>query len=377
MSEQSKIPMDGAPAQPKQRLFYLDNVRLLVIIIVVTVHIACMYSGLGATFYYAETKKLSLIGVFYIEFNQAYFMGLLFLIAGYFVPGSYEKKGLGKFIGDRAIRLLIPTLLFMVILMPIVKLVELGNPVSFSLRGFLTSYSVMWFAIALFIFSAIYAIVRKLGRGGKTAAAAADKTPTPGRLWVLILLITVCAFILRLFFKIGTGQFGMELCYFASYIILFIMGTYAKKHDIFSQIKYHSGKRWLIAGILVGVLGWFAVDGLALLTKQPAGLAGSLNFFNALYALWESFTGVAICYGLLGVFKEKCNRQSKLVKAMSDSSFAVYVFHTPILVGIAVLAGPIAIPLFLKWVIMCVVCIPVCFTISYYLRKLPPLNKIL
>jgi len=362
------------------RLLYIDNIRLLVIICVVTVHIACMYSGLGGIFYYAETKQYSSLGTFYIMFQQTYFMGLLFLFAGYFAPGSYIKKGLGKFIGDRAIRLLIPTLIYMVILAPIIQYAELGKAFSFSLRAFLTSFGVMWFAVALFIFSAVYAIARKLFSHGNTDTQVTGKKLTTGKLWLLILLITVCAFAIRLFFPIGTAQFGMELCYFASYIILFIMGTYVKKHDTFSQISYKSGKRWLIIGIIAGVLGYFAILLIATVFVRAAGgtlSSAGTHIYNVLYALWESFTCVAICVGLIGVFREKCNKQSKLIKAVSDSSFAVYVFHAPIIVGVAVLAGSIAIPLLLKWVIMCVVCVPLCFAIAYLIRKIPGVKKVL
>ena len=359
-----------------ERLFYIDNIRLLVIIFVVTVHMACMYSGLPI-FYYSEAKRISALGLFYIEFQQAYFMGLLFLLSGYFVGDSYDKKGLGRFIGDRAIRLLIPTLIYMVILMPIVQYAELGKAFSFYLRRFLVSYGVMWFAVALFIFSAVYAVVRKSGRSRNTANNVTDGNLTRGKLWALILLITICAFVIRLFFKLGTAQFGMELCYFASYIILFIAGTYAKKHDTFSQISYKNGKRWLTAGIVVGVFGWAILMILGLLTGKAVSLPVVSGIYNAAYALWESFTGVAICTGLIGVFKEKFNKQNNLIKAMAGSSFTVYVIHAPIIVGVAVLAGPIAIPLLLKWVIMCVICVPICFAVAYFIRKIPLLNKIL
>ncbi len=54
-------------------------------------------------------------------------MGFLFLIAGYFTPGSYNKKGIKRFIKDRLIRLGLPTLLFMYIVGPITELLVINS----------------------------------------------------------------------------------------------------------------------------------------------------------------------------------------------------------------------------------------------------------
>jgi glucans biosynthesis protein C len=46
-------------------------------------------------------------------------MGFLFFLAGYFVPRAFEAKGATRFLRDRAIRLGIPTLVFMLIIHPV------------------------------------------------------------------------------------------------------------------------------------------------------------------------------------------------------------------------------------------------------------------
>jgi len=53
--------------------------------------------------------------------NQAYFMGLLFLLSGYFTRGPYERKGPGKFLTDRLLRLGAPTLVYVLIISPLEK----------------------------------------------------------------------------------------------------------------------------------------------------------------------------------------------------------------------------------------------------------------
>jgi glucan biosynthesis protein C len=144
----------------KERLYYVDNLRLMVITFVVMHHLAVIYSGFGS-FYYIEGRPLNLLSIvwfaFYLSFQQGYFMGLLFMIAGYFVAGSYDRKGFGLFVGERFKRLIIPTLIYMVAITPFIELVELGNKYTgFSLDGFLSGTGVMWFTAALFIFSLLY-----------------------------------------------------------------------------------------------------------------------------------------------------------------------------------------------------------------------------
>src|SRR5512137_1975608 len=105
------------------RLFFIDNIRWLMIIFVVMTHAAVTYSGLGM-WYYIEPAKLDIVSILifgiYQSFTQAYSMGLLFLIAGYFVPASFDRKGSGKFLRDRAVRLGIPTLIYMLLINTII-----------------------------------------------------------------------------------------------------------------------------------------------------------------------------------------------------------------------------------------------------------------
>ena len=48
-------------------------------------------------------------------------MGLLFLIAGYFTPRAYDRKGAGPFLIDRLKRLGIPLLFYEVVILPMIS----------------------------------------------------------------------------------------------------------------------------------------------------------------------------------------------------------------------------------------------------------------
>lgn len=366
----------------KERLFYIDNLKLLIIVFVVMHHLAVTYSGFGS-WYYNENNHLNTLSTvwfsFYLSFEQGYFMGLLFMIAGYFAAGSYDRKGFGQFIGDRLRRLIIPSLIYMVIITPFIGVIELGkNLAGFNVLDFLSGTGVMWFAVALFIFSLFYGFVRQIFCRSTSTSREKQIQPSFMNAVILILIISTFAFLIRIVQPIGTSILNMQFCYFASYIILFSVGIIAYKNNLFARINYKSGKRWLICGIVFGLFIWLV--GLSIVDKMgnPASLQGGFTWQSALFSLWESFVAVAMSIGLIAVFREKLNHQSKLIKTLSDNSFAVYMFHPPIIVAVSILFRPVALLPIAKWAMLCIICVPLCFAATYFvIKRIPLLNKIL
>ena len=376
----------------KNRLLYIDNLRLFMIILVVMMHLAVTFSGLG-NWYYTESNELGTVQLiifgFFQSFLQGFFMGILFLIAGYFIPSSYDKKGFSKFIKERLIRLGIPTLLYMIFIHPFIMLVLLNNGNFFSKKtasiylnhfvffNFISASGPLWFAFALLFFSLIYALYRKFI---KPIGINKDKKfPKTSKIILLILIISFFAFVIRMFLPIGTSVINMQLCYFSQYIILFIIGIECRRSRWFEKLTYSSGKTWLISGLFLGFTIWTIImlTGGAL-DGNLDKFNGGLTWQNAAYALWESFAAVSMSIGLISLFKEKYNTQNKLIKTMSENTFSVYVFHAPIIIGISLLFKEISLIPIIKFIISTIISIPICFLFSnYIIRKIPFLRKFL
>lgn len=371
-----------------KRLYYIDNIRLFVVILVVVMHLSLTYGDTG-NWYYTEGRLLSgserTFFSFIQTFLQSFFMGFLFLIAGYFVPGAYDRKGFALFLKHRAIRLGIPVLLFMLVIDPLTRYMLLDTRPGFgafylenitSLR-FLSGSGPLWFALALLVFTVVYAVVRRIT--GKTWGSSAKRiTPHAGVLVILVLVITLFAFLLRIPFPIITSISNMKLSLFAQYTVLFVAGILAWRYDLLSKLS-HSCLGLLYTSPLWGLGVW-----VALMLAAQAFWRGDYTLYNgggtwqsAVFALWESFTAVAMCAGLLVLFREYFNTQNRLTKTLSSSAFAVYVFHTPVIVAITLLFLPVEWSPFVKFVVMIPICLPVCFAISYGLKKIPLIKKIL
>lgn len=366
----------------KERLLYIDNLRLMVIAFVVMHHLAVTISGYGS-WYYVEPAHLDTLSTvwfaFYLGFQQAYFLGLLFLVAGYFVAGTYDRHGFGRFVKDRFKRLMIPSLIYMVAIDPFIGIVELGSKsTGFSVTGFLSATGPMWFAVALFFFSLAYGVARLLVRKSAPASEGRQINPSFAKAVALILIISVFAFLIRIVQPIGTSILNMQLCFFASYIVLFVVGIVAYRNNLFARMSYRTGKRWLISGIVLGFAAWLALVIAVTASGNAAALDGGPTWQSAGYSLWESFVAVAMSIGLITVFKEKFNHQSNLVKKLSDNSFAVYMFHPPIIVGVALLLSPVALYPIAKWLVLCAICVPLCFAATHFIfRRIPLLKDIL
>ena len=376
---------EAAPA--RERMLYIDNLRLMVIVLVVTIHLAVTVSGIGSWYYvygtHLDTGSL-LWFTFYEAFTQGYFMGLLFMIAGYFVAGSYDRKGFGGFVGDRFKRLMIPTLIFMIAITPFIAFIELGFTATGSgssgvtLFGFLSGTGPMWFAAALFGFSLIYGVCRLAYRSPTPKTHRKLLEPTFATTAALILIIAVFAYLIRIVQPVGTAILNFQLCYFASYIVLFIVGILAYRSNLFKKISYKTGKRWLITAFVLGFIVFLVVIAIVSATGTTSALMGGLTWQSAAYSLWESFIAVAMSIGLIAVFREKFNSQSTLVKTLSDNSFAVYMFHPMIIIPITLLLAPLALYPVAKWLLLCIICIPVCFAATHYVfRRIPLLKKVL
>lgn len=376
----------------KERVFYVDNLRLLMIVFVVMVHLACTYSTIGSWYYYEEKVlgDLSLIFfAFFQSFSQAYFMGLLFLLAGYFVPGAYDKKGFGRFVKDRLFRLGIPILIYMLLLHPFIIYILLGDTWSTALPPFLDYYrnyittdfisesGPLWFAFALLIFSFIYALIRLLSKYKKRVEVR--NIPSNKVVVLLMLIIAGGAFLIRIIQPIGTNVMNMQLCFFTQYVALFIVGILIYRHNWMEKASYRWGIRWLKVAIIPGPIIWLAMLILGgALTNGFEPFMGGLTWQSLVYAMWESFTSVAMSIGLITLFKEKWHHQNKITKILSDNAFGVYVFHTPIIIAITLFFKDWVILPFIKFLVMSIICLPICFVVSHLiLRRIPLLKKVI
>lgn len=381
--------MKRIEALAETRLDYVDNLRWAMIALVVGLHAAVTYSHIGSWYYNAPEQPGPIATTFFLVFEthlQGFFMGLMFLLAGYFVPAAYDRKGFGRFLLDRFLRLGVPSLAYMLLVHPLtgyflLRWWDVDLPTAYA--GFIASGRVlsasgpMWFAVALLIFSVAYAVCRLLA--GRGAGAAAPSRPGLAGLAALGLGIALVAYLVRIVWPIGTSVFNMQFCYFTQYVVLFVVGILAYRRAWFSAISRRLGLRLFWGALILSPLATLAV--LASLA-DPLGalrtITGQGSWQSAVFALWESLYCVAMCAGVLVLFREGVNVTNGGFRRFAASSFGVYMMHMPVLVAVTLALETVVLPPLAKFAIAWPVALGLTFLlVEFGLRRIPGVKRFL
>ena len=116
--------IDTTSNSNKSRLLYVDNLRFLLTILVILIHLSIGYGAPG-DWYYNEDGQIgtvsSILMTLFVALNQAFFMGFFFMLSSFFISGSLDRKGARLFLMDRLKRLGIPMLFYALVLNPLLE----------------------------------------------------------------------------------------------------------------------------------------------------------------------------------------------------------------------------------------------------------------
>jgi glucan biosynthesis protein C len=375
------------------RLFFVDHWRAGLTMLVVLHHIALVY-GAAAPFYYSEppfTEPLAYkVLLAFGALNQAWFMSAFFLLAGYFTPGSFDRKGSGAFLKDRLIRLGIPLLVFYFVLGPLSsigfwqmppELTGITTPLSWDAYPDLLGIGPLWFVAMLLVFSFGYAGWRLLTKNRVTSSTE-DAAP-PGYLFigVFILLLALVSYLLRNFVPMDKEVFQFPtLAYLPQYVTFFIIGTVATRNDWFRTLPGSKGVVGFVLAVVATVLLLpLAVSGslFSLELIEPAGFLGNGHWQSAVYALWDSLFAVGMSMAALTFFRRFLGSENRVGTFLSQQSYAVYLIHVPIIVLIAVMLKEAGLGTLPKFGLAAIIIVPICFAVAYVLRKIPGVSRVL
>jgi peptidoglycan/LPS O-acetylase OafA/YrhL len=350
------MPQTAAP-----REFYIDRLRSVMTALVLFHHTAITYGGSGGWFWRElETSSTpsSLLLTFFCATNQAYFMGFFFLLAGVFTPRSLERKGYGRFILDRFLRLGLPLVFFILFLGPATAAIVTAAQgegfwptIRFLWQHQRIINGPLWFAQALLMFSLGYCAWRA-AFGLPRKDADRRPRPVPGSRWWLAgaLATAVAPFAIRQFVPVGTNIFGLQLGYFAGYIFLFAVGIAAWRHEWLRQLSWRDARPWIFSLIIAWPL---LPVGIAVARGVGGGgksqFAGGLSWTALLYAFWEPFVAWGTIALWLLIFRNRMNKPSPFWDWLNRRAYAVYIIHPPILVGIALLLHGWVAPALVKF----------------------------
>ena len=351
---------------------------------VLVVHLDDTYGGIGSWYYHDPATNL-LTGVLLSipsAIGMASGMGLFFLLAGYFTPGSYDRKGPRAFLRDRLVRLGIPVLLYGLLLDPLA--IYIAGGLHGSYWSFYANYlpqvrgvtGPAWFIALLLLFSLVYAAWRRLTRYRTQTTASTGKLPGSLAICGFICALGLVTFVVRIWCQAQyyqPGPFNVPLDYLPQFISLYVVGIVASGRNWFFTLTPRMGRDWsliaLLATLIAGPVFGGVIPGI-----ESAGWFSWLAFGGA---LWDSLMVVGVGIGLLVLFRQRWNHQGRVAKGLAASVYTVYLIHPVVLVGFAYAFHVVALYPLLKWGIAVLITIPLCFLISGVIRRIPLVKRVL
>lgn len=273
--------MGAETRQPGARLAYVDNLRVFLISLVVLHHLSITYGAPGGWYYdEVQTDQLpqaafALLALF-VSCNQAFFMGPFFFVSAVFTPASCDRKGPGRFLVDRLVRLGIPLLVYILIFDPLMRYSLATSLYGFEgglldylglqlerFRGF--GFGPLWFVEVLLIFSGVYLFVRWLRPATVDTPTSAARAPGNLALLLFGIGLGLVSFGLRVWLPVGWSfePLNLQLPFFPQYIALFMAGLAAGRRGWLETIPDAAGRLW----------GWVAAGSiLAWVLKRLPGV---------------------------------------------------------------------------------------------------------
>jgi len=393
-------PSVPTPPAAKPRLLYIDNLRIVLISMVVLLHLAITYGAEGDWFYNEQVPENIASDValtLYTTIAQAFTLAFFMMIASYFNPPAYDRKGPGAFVVDKLKRLGIPLLLFWAVVNPLlvimIRALE-GEPpippgVPFgTFWAHATNVGPMWFVELLLILSLLYALWRiatarraKPQRSSETFEVSTSSSTAPGNgaMALFALVVGLVTFVVRLAWPVDRWlePLHFQLAQHPQYIAYFLVGIYAYRRNGFAGVRVAQAKLWfwVAVGLVLSYPVIVVLSGA--LEKGVEEFKGGFTWQSALYSVWEQFLCLAIIVALLVWFRERFNRQGRLAEAMGADTYAVYFIHPAVIIPLAYALSGIVLVGLVKWVLVAPLALALCFLVAHVLRKLPGLRAVL
>jgi glucans biosynthesis protein C len=362
------IKAPAATCSRSDRLYYLDNLRVVLTIAVIAHHVGQAYGPTGGFWPIQDAARSDLLGPFF-TINRSFGMSLFFLIAGYFMVRSYDAHGPRSFVRSRLTRLGLPLVTFMLIATPVIWI--WAAPPESQGAGLPEPNALhLWFVQHLLIYSLCYAGLRVLLSRRPPATTAPTRLAPPGTLAIVLfaLGLGLVSATVRTWSPIDDWRnlFGFLRVAFADVprdLSFFVIGAMAYRHQWLANYSPQAGRAWLVIGLVLGA--WWYLFILSGLAARPLSAAAQ----GLGYAIWESLLCCGMCIGLLVVFRDKLNAQTPLTAELGRSQYLAYVIHILPVLALEGMLLTVAAPALVKFLFVSAAATVLTFSLSSWLRR--------
>jgi hypothetical protein len=380
-----------AASRGTQRLAWADRLKVVTVAGVVVAHVGTAYV-VDVGWYYEERTTSdvtpAVLGV-PVVLAAVYGLAPLFLVGGSLAAASLSRRGPASFARSRLLRLGLPAALFLLLVDPLADF--LGGWVQGEPRSF-TSYLLdpggdrdlgpAWFIVALLAFSLAYAAWR--GLRPARPARAAPEGPTPGRptplgprlLAVVAAVVAVADVVVWLRWSYFTDSpWNVNWQHWPQAAGLFALGAAAGERgrlEVGPRLARRCG--WVALG---GSLAFTALAGYGF-AIEDTGVTGGLRATALAFAVVDGATAVALSVWVVAWFSRRWNAPpGPVVARAARGSYAAYLLHPLVLVGLGGAMLPLPWVPEVKFVVGSVLAVPTVLLAGYLATRLPGASHVL
>ncbi|WP_153502555.1 acyltransferase family protein [Cumulibacter manganitolerans] len=361
------------------RAQWVDTLRVSLISGVIVVHAATAYVTDFAGYYYDDERVTS--GVASVAFalpalmGGMFGLGPLFVVAGWFSVGSLARRGPAGFMAGRLVRLGVPMVVFVMVVNPLAD--YLGNlwdedDASFLDRLGDTEFSIVWFVAALLACSIGYALVRSVRPLTHPGAP-------PDRRALVIAGALIAAGSLAVWqftTLLDTDLLNVRLSAWPQAAVLFALGVRVAEARCDGRLsapsEHRLGEVAAAGSVLTLVLVYYTGA-----RDQLDSALGGFTWVSIAFASLYGIVSIAFTLWCVAWMRRRWPTHGSLMIKAGRGSYAAYLLHPVVLVCVMLAMRTVPLGAQLKFVIVSVIAIPVCFTVGYALSRLPGVRRVL
>lgn len=371
----------AARPEMRSRYAYADNLKVVLVVGVIVAHATMAWTGVG-TWVFDEPhvrEPLLTLAILLEAMGALFGMALFFFIAGLFTPRSLTRKGLGRFLADRSVRLGIPMVFFMLVLSPFV---EYADPDSAGWDKGFAAFAIhiwwppvpgpTWFLGVLLFFSAVYAVLRTFWPR-RTAGA------TPLRAWQLVTAATMIAlttYAVRFVVPLGEERWHLALGQAPAWVFGFALGVLAAERGWLDPLEPLMLRR-------VRVAAWTALTGCVVVMGVASAMGTDIDAFGGggtwqslVISVLEGVLVVTMSLWLVDLFRRRLDHQSRLAHEMSRAAFAAFVVHQVVLVGLVLASRQVPWAPEVEYATVCLLGVVGSFAVGSLIVRLPGVSRV-
>jgi glucans biosynthesis protein C len=386
------------------RNLWVDYLRSSITVLVVAHHSTLSYTTFASfnkaayifsTHPIVDTKRWIGLDIF-VNFNDIFFMSLMFLIGGLFLMNSIHKKGRSTFIRERFFRLFVPFLLLGTLLMllayfPAYYVAHESTDILAYIRDFFVveywPVGPPWFIWMLFLFNLLFAwsyypLQKASVRTGKYFSVLKDKP----FIFFSILFCLIWILYVPLAYKVGAGtwtglgpfdfQFSRIFLYLGFFTLGILIGETDFNNEFLSTQSaiVKNWQLWILFSLVVFII--VTIIGKPLILLEKNNILTEFTGWMVYYSFYIA-SCILSCIAFLTVYRKFVKTEKTWLNSLSENAYLIYIIHYVFVIWCQFLLLNVSIPALIKFVVTFIVAISLSWITSSLLRKIRIVGKYL